>query len=185
MGRERAHARQEHSRLGHARLHAIVRSSPIDPSLPNGRYTADGDGNWTAGPHSLADGHYKLFVEMSHGTFKHKVFKVDCPPAGGGEQGGGGEEEEEQQGGQDVSGQQGQQGQAVLGVQQPGAAGVSPMVETAAQPGAQVAGQQAAPAVAGLENLPSTSTAPVAPPLVSTLLIGAAMWLMRRREGER
>lgn len=65
-------------------------------SVLGGSYTANSSGDWTSGPHSLADGHYKLFVEMSHHagnsgntvvTYKHKVFKVDCPPPGGGELG--------------------------------------------------------------------------------------------------
>jgi hypothetical protein len=54
-----------------------------------GDYTADAGGDWTRGPYSLDDGHYKLFVEMTHQagnsgntvvTYKHKVFKVECSP---------------------------------------------------------------------------------------------------------
>lgn len=53
---------------------------------------ADGDGDWTSGPHSLADGHYKLYVELTHRagnsgntvtTYKMKVFKVDCAAVAG------------------------------------------------------------------------------------------------------
>ena len=156
-------------------------------SVLGGSYTASSSGDWTSGPHSLPDGHYKLFVEMSHQagnsgntvvTHKHKVFKVDCPPVTGGAEGG------QQQGGQQQGGQQ-QQNNAVAGVQQPPmTGGVSPAVGGAAQPGAQagaqVAGQQAAP----VTSLPSTSTAPTAP-LMTPLLLGIGMWLMRRRSGGR
>lgn len=52
---------------------------------------ADANGDWTSGPYKLADGHYKLFVEMTHPagnsgktvtTYKHKVFKVECQTSG-------------------------------------------------------------------------------------------------------
>lgn len=51
---------------------------------------ANANGDWTSGPYRLADGHYKLFVEMTHTagnsgktvtTYKHKVFKVECVEA--------------------------------------------------------------------------------------------------------
>lgn len=123
-------------------------------SVLGGNYTASSSGDWTSGPHSLPDGHYKLFVEMSHQagnsgntvvTYKHKVFKVECPPVTGG---GGEGEEEENAGGQ-------QQNNAVAGVQQPPMSGaVSPASGTATRSGARVAGQQAAP----VTSLPSTST---------------------------
>ena len=54
---------------------------------------ADANGDWTSGPYRLADGHYKLFVEMTHTagnsgktvtTYKHKVFKVECGASAGG-----------------------------------------------------------------------------------------------------
>src|SRR5688572_1380315 len=70
----------------------------------SGAYTANGDGDWTSGPHSLADGHYKLFVEMEHGTFKHKVFKVDCPPPNAGEEG---DEEGDEEGSDEEGDQEG------------------------------------------------------------------------------
>ena len=56
-----------------------------------GDYAADGNGDWTRGPYSLPDDHYKLFVEMTHRagnsgntvtTYKHKVFKVECEVSG-------------------------------------------------------------------------------------------------------
>jgi len=193
----------------------------------SGSYTANGDGDWTSGPHSLADGHYKLFVEMEHGTLKHKVFKVDCPPPNAGEEGDeeGNDEEGDQEGDEegneqgdqesDVAGQQstrtetacvanmkvtrtfvnenlvsvsstGETCAAVgvqLGVEQGPTGRVSPIVEQpageAAQAGAQVAGQQAAPVM----ELPSTSTE--AGSSIAALLTGIGVWLMRRRSGDR
>ena len=82
-----------------------------DPSMAvlggSGNYSAQADGSWSApnnapgeahaSPHSLPfykldPGHYKLFVELTRPdgptTYKHKVFKVECPPAGGGDTGG-------------------------------------------------------------------------------------------------
>jgi len=65
-------------------------------------YTANASGDWTdnngGAGFTLADGHYKLFVEMKHAagnsgstvvTYKHKVFKIDCPATGGGSNNGG------------------------------------------------------------------------------------------------
>ncbi len=59
-------------------------------------YTASSAGDWTdnngGAGFKIADGHYKLFVEMKHAagksgntviTYKHKVFKVECPATGG------------------------------------------------------------------------------------------------------
>lgn len=132
---------QEHKWGGGDRSKAVL----------TGSYAANGDGDWTSGPHDLADGHYKLFVEMEHGTFKHKVFKVDCAEVGNEE---GNEEGAEEEGSEGDIERQRQQANAVAGVQQPPTTGgVSPTVDRAAQP-AQVGGQQAAP----VTSLPSTST---------------------------
>lgn len=59
-------------------------------------YTANAQGDWTdnhgGAGYTLADGHYKLYVELTHQagnsnkavvTYKHKVFKVECPAASG------------------------------------------------------------------------------------------------------
>ncbi|MBM4435038.1 MAG: hypothetical protein FJ028_08060 [Chloroflexi bacterium] len=47
---------QEHKRGGGDRTRAVL----------SGTRSANGSGDWTSGPHRLGDGHYKLFVEMSH-----------------------------------------------------------------------------------------------------------------------
>ena len=128
-------------------------------SVLGGSYSANSSGDWTSGPHSLADGHYKLFVEMAHQagnsgntvvTYKHKVFKVDCPPLEAG-----GEEDENGESGEGDSDQTNDSDQANVGGQQQNnaVAGVQhPPMSGAAAP--SVAGQQAAP----VTSLPSTST---------------------------
>ena len=63
----------------------------------SGTYASNSEGDWTSGPYKLADGHYKLYVELTHTagnsgktvtTYKHKVFKVECPTSGGSNNGG-------------------------------------------------------------------------------------------------
>lgn len=181
-----------------------------------GEYAADGNGDWTRGPYTLSDGHYKLFVEMRHSagnsgntvtTYKHKVFKVECPTQAGGGSPSGGE-----QGGQN-------QGQAVAGFEQAPQAGVSPIVGSPTAPMTfeqAVANQQAqaaaaaaaqaqlgAPAVAGVQTvpggagiagaenapmqplelaaLPSTSTAAGIPAIFGALGFFGFAFLLRKR----
>jgi hypothetical protein len=176
----------------------------------SGTWTSDSDGNWRTALLSLGSGHYRVNADQTDpaapGGEKHKMFWVDCPPAGGGGEEEGGQEGDQgggQGGGQerDVGG--GQQGQVggqedvdvVAGVEQAPMAGVSPIIETPAQAeaqaeaqagaqagvqaGAQVAGQQAAP----VTSLPSTSTEPAS--ALPALIAGMGMWLMRRRFSDR
>jgi hypothetical protein len=169
----------------------------------SGDYDADGSGNWTEGPFTLDDGHYKLFVQMEHGTFKHKVFKVECGEVAGetatpaptsptptpSPTGGAGAQATPTPSPTGTAGAQASPSPTVAGQQQPPmVGGVSPQVETAgpgaqagAQPGAQaapqVAGQQAAP----VTGLPSTSTEAGAS-ILAALLAGAGLLLMRRSD---
>jgi hypothetical protein len=162
---------------------------------------------------SLPNGHYRVNADQASprppGEQKHKMFWVECPsPAGGGQAGGeqaggggqaGGEQAagggqaggEQAAGGGQAGGEQaaggGQAGGgAVAGVQQPPQqAAVTPIVEQPAAPAAaaqaQVAGRQMMP----VQQLPSTSTVPMAPTLVSGMLMGITAWMLRRRGEDR
>lgn len=128
----------------------------------SGSWTANSGGEWRvpqSGAMGLANGHYKLFVDQTQpaapGGQKHKVFWVDCPGGGAGAGGGAG--------GQVVGGQQQPPGQAQLGAEQ-------------GQPGQQLQAQ-APQVVAGVQNLPSTSTERPARPLhaILALLLAATL----------
>jgi len=72
-------------------------SGDSSKAVLSGDFEADANGDWSQpdgtnahdASHSqwytLDNGHYKLYVEARSGptTYKHKVFKVDCPPGGG------------------------------------------------------------------------------------------------------
>lgn len=172
----------------------------------SGSYAADGAGDWTRGPYTLDDGHYKLFVEVKHRTgngntvttHKHKVFKVKCAQDAAPE-----EEEEEEQEEQDqvVLGQEVRAdsicvegmlvtrlfvNESLQSVTSTGRSCAELGVEQPPVAGvapieapaapAQVAGQLAAPITA----LPSTSTAST-PLVLSAFLAGLGAWILRRR----
>jgi hypothetical protein len=155
--------------------------------VASGSWTANGSGEWRTEVMSAANwpmengrGHFKVNAKqtspLAPGGDKQKVFWAECAAPAGGQAGG------EQAQGQQQAGQ----GQAVAGVQQPPQqAAVTAIVEQPAAPAAaaqaQVAGQQMMP----VQQLPSTSTVPMAPTLVSGVLMGIAAWMLRRRGEDR
>lgn len=136
--------------------------------VASGTWTANASGRWAVPGPSLANGHYKVFAKQngSPGDDKHKVFWVKCPPSSG-----------PQAPNQNVqSGQNAQSGQGLaptqLGVQQAPAGRVMPIVEV--PPTNQNA-------VAGVENLPSTSTAGLPLAGAGLALVAAGAAVLRRK----
>lgn len=150
---------------------------------------ADSTGEWRTGLLSLSDGHYKLNWDQTSpqapGAEKHKVFWVECQAAAG------------------ESPAPAQQSPAPtptptptqLGVEfQPGMVsqpsevvppGAAAQPGVAAQPGAVAGQEQAAqqPAqLAGVEQLPTTSTAQAPMAISGLVLLGFGLYLLRRRD---
>ena len=153
----------------------------------HGSWSAGNTGEWRTSDIQLADGHYKAFAkqmnEATPGGDKQKVFWVECgqTSTGGstGNSGGNGNSSGNGNGNGNSGGSSNSGGSVTGGGTESGAAGGSGSAGV-------VAGVQSAPqapqAVAGVQNLPSTSTDTGQTPLIvlGVALLATGVVLLRR-----